>query len=96
MLKGSSTKSDMKENVGNRVKPSSWCWSKIYSGSFNSVDKMLNRKEPRVPYPASMTWDTRFAYCTDKIRTGPSNPDGSSGESALYGLKSVNVYFFSA
>ena len=30
------------------------------------------------------------------IFNGPSIPDGSSGESALYGAKSVNVYFFTA
>ncbi len=27
-------------------------------------------------------------------RTGPSSPDGNSGESALYGMKSANAYFF--
>lgn len=50
------------------------------------------------PPPAPVTRGFGADYCpaTEISRTGPSSPDGSRGESALYGAKSVNVYFFTA
>ncbi len=36
-------------------------------------------------------------FCVSVVMpTGPRSPEGSNGESALYGAKSVNVYFFTA
>ncbi len=47
--------------------------------------------------PWSLVPSSLVAYSfADTIRTGPSSPEGSSGESALYGAKSLNVYFFTA
>ncbi len=48
-------------------------------------------------FPCSLDPSSLLSYSfADTIRTGPSSPEGSSGESALYGAKSLNVYFFTA
>ena len=55
------------------------------SGGWGGTPRLLKRCGTR-PYRCA----------TSVTRTGPSSPEGNSGESALYGSKSVNAYFFSA
>lgn len=69
------------------------------------VEKLspIRRSSTLRPELAEIDQDYRLPFARLKfylgmvvIRTGPNRPAGNKGESALYGAKSVNVYFFTA